>query len=115
MLATRLVDWNYGRPAAGIPVLLEKEEENGWTGITQGVTGSDGYVVGPDHDKLLLSRGFYRITCNTDAYFAALGAESFYGEITLTFTVPGRAESAEQTLAVAPYGYVSFTARKVTE
>jgi 5-hydroxyisourate hydrolase len=79
------------------------------------VTGADGYVVGPDQGKLLLARGIYRITCDTDAYFAALGAEAFYGEIVLTFTVSAPAEFAEQTLAVAPYGYVSFTARKVAE
>lgn len=115
MIATRLVDWTYGRPAAGVPVVMDREADSGWVEVVKGKTGLDGYVMVPTAGKLWLSRGIYRLTCDTNSYFAELGTDSFYQEVTFIFAVADLAGCSEQTLAVTPQGFVSFITRKASE
>jgi 5-hydroxyisourate hydrolase len=115
MISTQIIDWIYGRPAVGVPVFLEKGDDHGWVGVMRGVTGADGFIGSSGNARLALSRGVYRLTCDINSYFAALGTGCFYHEFTLTFAVADSTQFSEQTFAVSPHGCVSFVMRGTSE
>ncbi len=67
-ITTHVLDTSTGRPAAGVPVTLEKQAGGGWQSAGQGVTNQDGRIT----DLLggaKLAPGTYRLTFDTAAYF----------------------------------------------
>jgi 5-hydroxyisourate hydrolase len=80
-LSTHVLDASGGRPAAGVPVRLERAGEV----VGQGKTDGDGRLeLGPAQ----LGPGIYRMVFNIDSY----NPHSFYPEIMLTSRV-GEPES----------------------
>src|ERR1700677_2221603 len=79
-LSTHVLDATAGRPAAEVPVRLERRGPDGWSPAGAGQTGADGRLrlddgpgIGPGFEP-----GVYRITFGSGAYFAARGIASFY-------------------------------------
>jgi 5-hydroxyisourate hydrolase len=69
--STHVLDTALGKPAAGLPIKLEKSSgDGGWTDVGNGITNTDGRL-----DTPLLPEGqgleaiTYRITFDTGAYF----------------------------------------------
>lgn len=85
LITTHVLDTAAGKPAAGVAVLLEVRDTDGWRQLATGVTDDDGRVrvLGPDS----VAPGEYRLTFATRDYFARDGRESFFPEVTVTFTV----------------------------
>ena len=70
-ITTHVLDTSRGRPAAGVPVALERAAESGWQLVGRGKTDADGRA-----SELLSSapeEGRYRLTFDTGAYFRAVG------------------------------------------
>jgi len=107
-ITTHVLDTARGRPAAGVPVTLEAEGEGGWRLVGRGSTDADGRLrdlVPPDFD---LTEGGYRLTFDAGAYFAALGAEGFYAEVSVSFVVRDAAAHYHVPLLLSPYGYTTY-------
>ena len=107
-LSTHVLDATAGRPAAGVPVRLERRGPDGWSQAGQGRTGADGRLglaggAGPGFEP-----GVYRITFGSGAYFGARGTASFYPEVTVTFEMTGRGEHYHVPLLLSPYAYSTY-------
>lgn len=106
-LSTHVLDAMSGRPATGVAVLLEgRTPDGGWARHGSGRTDDDGRLRLPDP----LPAAVYRITFQTGEYFAGRGVESFYPEVTVTFTVPDThgPEHFHVPLLLSPYSYSTY-------
>jgi 5-hydroxyisourate hydrolase len=122
-ITTHVLDVALGRPAAGVPVALQRVEapgatepgatepgatEPGATEIGRASTDDDGRVrhLGPAE----IRPGTYRLVFDTAAYFLARhpGDRPFFPEVTITFTVHDQARDYHVPLLLSPYGYSTY-------
>ena len=112
-ISTHVLDTALGRPAAGVPVRLERVGEHGCTELGSAATGTDGRIaeLGPAQ----LEPGTYRLVFGTGAYARAHLAEppwqsetAFFPEVTVTFTVPDHAAHYHVPLLLSPFGYTTY-------
>ena len=126
-LSTHVLDATSGRPAAGVPVRLERRGPDGWSPAGSGQTDADGRLrlaggadsrepsqagqagqefaagSGPGFEP-----GVYRITFDTGVYFQARGVASFYPEVTVTFELAGPGEHYHVPLLLSPFAYSTY-------
>ncbi|MBH0778259.1 hydroxyisourate hydrolase [Nocardia bovistercoris] len=79
-LSTHVLDAVRGTPATGVGVTLYAGDEVRGDGRTDG----DGRIAALGS---ALTSGTYRLVFDTGAYFARLGVETFYPEVSITFAV----------------------------
>jgi 5-hydroxyisourate hydrolase len=102
-ITTHVLDTARGRPAAGIEVVLERAEGDGWAEAGRGSTDGDGRV----RDLLAdgpVPAGRYRLTFATRAYLDG----GFWPEVTVTFELAGAEEHVHVPLLLSPYGYSAY-------
>lgn len=85
-ISTHVLDAVLGRPAAGIPVRLEKRQRFLWKVIASSTTDTDGRCRDLATNA---KKGVYRLTFETRSYLARLGRDGIYPEIVITFTCSG--------------------------
>lgn len=108
-ITTHVLDTARGRPAAGVPVMLEsRSEEEGWRIVGRGATDADGRLRDLAPADFILSEGDYRLTFDAGAYFAATGTEGFYTEVVVSFVVHDAASHYHVPLLLSPYGYSTY-------
>jgi 5-hydroxyisourate hydrolase len=107
-ITTHVLDTARGRPAAGVPVLLEIQTAgNHWKELGRGVTDADGRVnslLSPGH----LVEGVYRLTFDTSAYFLARHVQAFYPSVTIVFVVSDSNQYYHVPLLLSPYSYSTY-------
>ncbi len=107
-ITTHVLDTSRGRPASGVPVVLEFREDDGWREIARAETDADGRV------RQLLSpgspfvAGTWRLTFGVGTYFEAQGIESFYPEATIVFIIRDPGQHHHVPLLLSPYGYSTY-------
>jgi 5-hydroxyisourate hydrolase len=99
-VTTHVLDTAAGRPADGIPVVLDRVADG--ARLAEGITDGDGRIgdLGPDD----LPVGHYRLTFDTSAY---LGGDAFYPHVSIAFTVAA-GEHYHVPLLLSPYGYTTY-------
>ncbi len=106
-ITTHVLDTAAGRPAAGVPVVLELEVDGRWEEVGGGKTDEDGRLA-----SLISSSeftlGVYRITFNVDAYFLAQGRRTFYREVPVIFRVADADQHYHVPLLLSPFGYSTY-------
>jgi 5-hydroxyisourate hydrolase len=110
-ITTHVLDTARGRPAAGVPVVLEVREPSDlqtWRVLGKGVTDEDGRLRQPVPEGTTLLPGTYRITFATEVYFKLLGIEGFYPEAAIVFEVRDAAQHYHVPLLLSPYGYSTY-------
>ncbi|KAF8978031.1 hypothetical protein BGZ52_006492 [Haplosporangium bisporale] len=76
-----VLDSSCGKPGRNVPVKLEQlnpAANNAWTSVAYGLTDSDGRVgtlLDPSHQ---LIAGIYRMTFQTNEYWAAQGVTGYF-------------------------------------
>ena len=101
-----------GQPATGLTVSLHKlSSSNQWERLADGITDIDGRVNDLLDERYILIAGTYRLSYETMAYFRALGAASFFGEVTVTFIVENPVEHYHIPLLLSPYAYSTYRGR----
>jgi 5-hydroxyisourate hydrolase len=115
-VSTHVLDTARGRPAAGLPVRLDRLTGSDRAEIGRGVTDADGRVSGLVSDEL--EPGRYRLVFDTEAYFAGPAAAGpggvnpdrlpFYPEVVVTFTVTDPAAHYHLPLLLSPFGYSTY-------
>lgn len=106
-ITTHVLDTALGRPAAGVPVMLEIQRDGAWVALGSGVTDADGRVR-----TLLDGREFepgtYRLTFDTFSYFRSAGADAFFPEASIVFTVRDASQHYHVPLLLSPFGYSTY-------
>jgi 5-hydroxyisourate hydrolase len=106
-ITTHVLDTAEGRPAAGIPLRLERRLGDGsWSALAPGLTDPDGRasLLPPGS----LESGVYRLTFETAAYFAGRGAATFYPYVTIVFEVRDPRQPHHVPLLLSPFGYSTY-------
>jgi 5-hydroxyisourate hydrolase len=109
-ITTHVLDTARGTPAAGVPVRLERVRDGEPEEIGRASTDGDGRVrdIGPER----LQAGTYRLVFGTADYFARLNQgeprDSFFPEVTVTFTADGEASHYHVPLLLSPFGYTTY-------
>jgi 5-hydroxyisourate hydrolase len=108
-ITTHVLDTALGRPAVGIDVQLDHQEEGeDWTSMARGVTDADGRLRTLLQPDTPLAAGTYRLVFNTGAYFARSGATTFYPHVIVVFHVTNSAEHHHVPLLLSPFGYSTY-------
>lgn len=105
MITTHVLDTARGRPAAGVPVILEREHGGAWLRVGSGATDSDGRLRTLAAPPIA---GVYRLRFDTGAYFRATGQTGFYPLVEVVFTVIDPSGHFHVPLLLSPYGYSTY-------
>ena len=108
-ITTHVLDTARGRPAAGVPITLELARADGtWHELGRGATDDDGRLrtLLPAGERP--AAGVYRITFDTAAYFAAIGAPAFYPSVQVVFRLEAPDQHYHVPLLLAPFGYSTY-------
>jgi 5-hydroxyisourate hydrolase len=107
-ITTHVLDTALGKPAAALDVQLAVLDADGeYKPLARRATNADGRVL----DLLTagaLSRGTYRLTFETGAYFAASQRASFYPRVEIVFQVSAPDEHHHVPLLLSPHGYTTY-------
>jgi 5-hydroxyisourate hydrolase len=113
-VTTHVLDTARGRPAAGVPVRLERIADGAAAELGRALTDGDGRVkaLGP----AWLEPGTYRLVFDTGDYFsertraepAQMPLPPFFPEVAVTFTIDGRADREHIPLLLSPFGYSTY-------
>jgi 5-hydroxyisourate hydrolase len=107
-ITTHVLDISIGRPASGVPVMLEMEKAGGgWKELNRGVTDGDGRLgdlIAPGS----LKEGTYRLTFDTRAYFSGRKMEALYPQVSIVFEVRRASEHYHIPLLLSPYSYSTY-------
>ncbi len=108
-ITTHILDVSKGCPASDVAVILERETLAAiWETLGKGATDADGRVrdlLAPD---AVLPAGNYRLTFDTETYFAQQQIEGFYPLVTVTFVVRDTAQHYHVPLLLSPFGYSTY-------
>ncbi len=102
-ITTHVLDTARGKPAGGVPIVLEKKGEGGFREIGRGVTDADGRL------KTLLGdapveAATYRLTFDVAAYLDG----AFFPEVQITFAVRDAGQHHHVPLLLSPFGYSTY-------
>jgi 5-hydroxyisourate hydrolase len=108
-ITTHVLDTSRGRPAIGVSVVLERRNPNDtWTLLGRGMTDTDGRLRTLLPSQEILPAGTYKLTFDTETYFATLGIEGFYPEAAIVFSVRKAGEHYHVPLLLNPFGYSTY-------
>ena len=125
-VSTHVLDTRTGRPAAGVPVILERETERetpDFEGTWSRVEPEQADTEQTDTERTNAERtdadgrlrisgkmppGVYRITFRTGDYFAAQGVETFYPRVVVVFEVTSATEHYHVPLLLSPFAYSTY-------
>ncbi|MFY9635050.1 hydroxyisourate hydrolase [Pseudarthrobacter sp. BIM B-2242] len=105
-VTTHVLDTASGRPAAGVPVILQEPDGERWVRLAEGLTDADGRIkeLGPER----LASGTYRLVFDTGKYFAANGTQAFFPEVALTFSLAESEAHYHVPLLLSPFAYSTY-------
>ena len=101
-VSTHVLDAVRGRPAAGLPVRLDRRDGAGWQLVGQRTTDADGRAPDLAADA---PAGVYRLTLDTEAH---LGPEGFYPEVVVTFRIVDAAAHHHVPVLLSAYSYTTY-------
>ena len=108
-ITTHVLDISKGRPAGGVPVVLEVRREAGvWERLGAGHTDADGRLRNLLPEGVALEAAVYRLTFETEVYFEAQGVRGFYPEAAIVFAVNDAAQHYHVPLLLSPFGYSTY-------
>ena len=105
-ITSHVLDAATGTPAAGVPVTLSQLDGDVWRALADAVTDADGRVsqFGPENVPV----GRYRVTFDTQAYFASLGQSAFYPEVQVVFELAEVDAHYHVPLLLSPFAYSTY-------
>jgi 5-hydroxyisourate hydrolase len=108
-ITTHVLDTSTGRPAAGIEVHLEfQQDDDHWTFVGRGTTDTDGRLRTLLPSGAALVAGTYRLVFHTGAHFARSAAPTFYPHVIVVFHVISGESHYHVPLLLSPFGYSTY-------
>lgn len=102
-LSTHVLDAVSGTPAVGMRVRLFQA---GKGEIATATTDGDGRI--PELLPGPIAGDVYRLEFDTGSYFDAIGTETFYPEVSISFTVTEPAVHYHVPLLLSPFAYSTY-------
>lgn len=106
-VTTHVLDTARGKPAAGVAIVLFRQDAGAFVELGRGKTDEDGRLR-TLLDGRPLVRGIYRLDFATRDYFAGQGLACFYPEVSVTFEIVDETSHHHVPLLVSPYGYSTY-------
>ena len=105
-LSTHVLDATSGRPAANVPLTLDRRAGDSWQRVGSGLTDDDGRcrTIAPDS----LEAATYRLVFDTGTYFDATGVPGFYPEVSVVFDVTEPQRHHHVPLLLSPFAYSTY-------
>jgi len=103
-LSTHVLDTAAGRPAAGVPVLVQRLTSDGWREVGRAETDIDGRAG----DLVALSEfvvGRYRLLFDTATVH---GPDAWLPSVTIEFMVDDPETRLHVPLLLSPFGYTTY-------
>jgi 5-hydroxyisourate hydrolase len=100
-LSTHVLDSARGEPASGVPVRLERNDNDEWAAVATATTDGDGRV----RDLGRLAPGRHRLVFDTAAY---LGSGAFFPEVVVVFEVTDPDRHLHVPLLLSPYSFTTY-------
>ena len=107
-ITTHVLDTARGLPAAGVGIVLERQQDAAWQLIGRGETDDDGRQRALVPDGVAAPAGVYRLRFDTRTYFAAQSMIAFFPEITVMFEVAEGRPHHHVPLLLSPFGYTTY-------
>jgi len=114
-LSTHVLDTSLGKPAAGIPVLLERirdpksdPAEHRDLTIGAGTTDEDGRLKEFVYAGARLAQGTYRLRFDVSEYFTRTQRETFFPEVAVVFRIGATDEHYHVPVLLSPFGYSTY-------
>jgi 5-hydroxyisourate hydrolase len=108
-ITTHVLDTSLGRPAAGVPVVLERRvSDHAWAMVGSGETDFDGRLRTLMAADAPLVPGTYRLIFDTLRYFDAVGVRAFYPSIAIMFEAAEGEAHYHVPVLVSPFGYTTY-------
>ena len=108
-ITTHVLDTSRGRPAAGVPIVLERLETDGmWRLVGRGETDADGRLRTLMREGAPLQPGTYRLVFDTKGYFTSQGLAAFYPSIDVVFEARPGNTHYHLPLLLSPFGYSTY-------
>jgi len=104
-ITTHVLDTSIGRPAPGIPVILELKQQQ-WEQIGSGTTNADGRVTDLTDNRL--TAGHYRISFALTDYFTSQKVDAFYPAAKVEFIINDPDQHFHVPLLLNPFGYSTY-------
>lgn len=107
-ITTHILDTSIGKPAAGVPIRLEHQTDNGaWQIMAQAITNADGRVTDLLEKSAVLALGIYKIVFDTEGYFSRQNISGFYPIVEIQFYIRDAAHY-HVPLLLNPFGYATY-------
>ncbi|PKL74923.1 MAG: hydroxyisourate hydrolase [Candidatus Melainabacteria bacterium HGW-Melainabacteria-1] len=126
-LSTHALDTAIGKPAAGLPLMLEYQPDPlawkqycqdrlasrpsikpQWEFISRGMTNADGRCPELLEKGTTLGPGLYRMDFDTQSYFEKNDIVGFYPLVQVIFEISASDEHYHIPLLLSPYGYSTY-------
>jgi 5-hydroxyisourate hydrolase len=108
-ISTHVLDTALGRPAAGVPVRLERLEQPGeWLTLGSSQTDRDGRCGQLLPSGAAFPKGTYRLIFDTKSYYRAHGVKGLYPVVEITFEAHGGESSFHIPLLLSANGYTTY-------
>jgi 5-hydroxyisourate hydrolase len=108
-ISTHVLDTAKGKPAAGVPVSLERQESSGkWLSLALTQTDEDGRCGELLPDGATLAEGVYKLTIETARYFATCKVDGLYPAVEVLFRVRKGETHFHIPLLLSPNGYTTY-------
>ena len=108
-ITTHILDIARGRPAAGVPVTLEKGSgPEGWQLVGSGVTDADGRQRTLMPEGMAITPGLYRLVFDTRRYVEGQGERAFFPTVSIVFEAAAGETHYHVPLLLSPFGYSTY-------
>lgn len=107
-ITTHVLDVARGKPAAGISVMLEVQQDGQWRELANGRTDADGRLASLLAENSQVSAGIYRLTFDTSSYQSSLNGDGFYPYVPVIFKITDASQHYHVPLLLSPYGYSTY-------
>ncbi|MDE3105487.1 MAG: hydroxyisourate hydrolase [Acidobacteriota bacterium] len=107
-ISTHILDTASGRPAASVPVRLERLDAGVWTLLNEVMTDSDGrnrYLLPQDAPA---QAGTYRAHFDTATYYRAQGLRGLYPYVEIVFEITDASQHYHIPLLLTANGYTTY-------
>ncbi|CAM9306252.1 unnamed protein product [Choristocarpus tenellus] len=107
-ITAHALDTTRGTPAHGLPLTLERLNNDQWELLGSTTTNEDGRAPDLMEQNSAIVVGTYRVRFDTGTYYRLIGEAFFYPEVTIVFCIKDTSQHYHVPLLLSPFGYTTY-------